>query len=217
MKNPLALMLAAALALYLVDCGGGGGAGDNNTTPSGGEDSTPENEAFHLGDTVTTDDIELTLTGFEYGEWLSCSLAIDDVQNDNFLLPPADGRDLTYTLKQEATEGHILITFSFEVKSFSKTTLDISDIFERFDVDYNDGYLFENSGLFVDLANKWRPVNGLLDAEIEPLDSTVYEFRGYLEVPEEVVSNTDSSLNLNVYLDGHVHGRTIPDFIFNIR
>ena len=246
MKKLLALILAAALALSLVACGGDSGTGDTNTpsggngdttgtdTPSGGgEDSTLESEVFHLGDTVTTDDIEITLIRVESGSALYGSLARNNVRNEYFLRPTSlltDGeleareREIEEFIKKygippvkyEADDGRILVAFAFEVKSISKTALCIEDIFERVDIDYNNGYIFEfaQCGLYAGIGNLW--IN-YTSEKIEPLDSTVYEFRGYADVPEEVMNNTDNSLNLNVYLNGRIHGRTTPDIIFNIR
>ncbi len=248
MKKLLALILAAALALSLVACGGGSGAGDTNTsstgngdttstgTPSGGgEDSTPDEtsssdgQVFHLGDTVTTGDLELTLTKFEYGEILDNTSATNNIRNENYLLPLPDDEIGRYeALKQytpgaityEASDGHILISFAIEVKSFSKTALNLRYIFDRIDIDYNNGYTFEYTpGLQVNIDDSWENPDG----EIEPLNNKIYEFRGYAEVPEEVMTNTENSLNVNIYLDGQIYGitnvtgRTTPDLIFNIR
>lgn len=87
---------------------------------------------------------------------------------------------------------------------------------ERIDIDYNDGYIFEQSKLCAGIGGSWEDTY-YADGKIEPLDSTVYEFRGYADVPEEVINNTDISLNLNVYLNGRIHGRTTPDIVFNVR
>ncbi len=247
MKKLLALMLAAALALSLAACGGGGGTEDSNTssggngdatstdTPSGGgEDSTPESEVFHLGDTVTTDDIEITLIRVESGTTLYNNVATNNVRDEYYLRPTslltdeeleAQKRQDEYIQKHygvtptsyEADDGRILVAFAFEVKSISKTALPIDTILERIDIDYNNGYIFEQSKLCAGIGGSWEDAYYATDEKIEPLDSTVYEFRGYADVPEEVMSNTDNSLNLNVYLNGRIQGRTTPDIIFNVR
>lgn len=250
MKKLLALMLAAALALSLVACGGGSGAEDNNdtSTPStgngdttsndtpsgGGEDSTPESKVFHLGDTVTTDDIEITLIRVESDTTLYNNVATNNVRDEYYLRPTSlltseeleeHKRQEEYIQKNygvsptsyEADDGRILVAFSFEVKSISKTALVIDTILERIDIDYNDGYIFEQSKLCVGVDGSWEDAYYATNEKIEPLDSTVYEFRGYADVPEEVMNNTDNSLNLNVYLNGRVKGRTTPDIIFNVR
>ena len=103
------------------------------------------------------------------------------------------------------------------MKSISKTALPIDTILERVDIDYNNGYIFEQSQLCAGIGGSWEDAYYATDAKIEPLDSTVYEFRGYAYLPEEVMNNTDSSLNLNVYLNGRSHGRTTPDIVFNVR
>ena len=112
MKKTLALILTAALVLSLAACGGSGGTEDSNTsgtgngdttstdTPSGGgEDSTPENEVFHLGDTVTTDDIEITLIRVESGDTLYNNVATDNVRDEYYLRP-------TSLLTDEELEAH---------------------------------------------------------------------------------------------------------------
>ena len=235
MKKTLALILTAALVLSLAACGGSGGTEDSNTsgtgngdttstdTPSGGgEDSTPENEVFHLGDTVTTDDT------------LYNNVATDNVRDEYYLRPTSLLTDEELEAKKwqdeyiqkhygvspityEADDGRILVAFAFEVKSISKTALPIDTILERVDIDYNNGYIFEQSELCAGIGGSWEDAYYATDEKIEPLDSTVYEFRGYADVPEEVMNNTDSSLNLNVYLNGRSHGRTTPDIVFNVR
>ena len=247
MKKTLALILTAALVLSLAACGGSGGTEDSNTsdtgngdttstdTPSGGgEDSTPENEVFHLGDTVTTDDIEITLIRVESGDILYNNVATDNVRDEYYLRPTSLLTDEELEAKKwqdeyiqkhygvspityEADDGRILVAFAFEVKSISKTALPIDTILERVDIDYNNGYIFEQSELCAGIGGSWENTYYATDAKIEPLDSTVYEFRGYADVPEEVMNNTDSSLNLNVYLNGRSHGRTTPDIVFNVR
>ena len=235
MKKLFALRLASALALSLAACGGGAGDSTSTSKPSGGgEDSTPENEVFYLGDTVTTDDIEITLIRVESGDTLYNNVATDNVRDEYYLRPTslltneeleAHKRQEEYIQKHygvtptsyEADDGRILVAFAFEVKSISKTALAIDTILERIDIDYNDGYIFEQSKLCAGIGGSWEDAYYATDEKIEPLDSTVYEFRGYADVPEEVMNNTDNSLNLNVYLNGRSHGRTTPDIIFNVR
>ena len=56
MKKLLALMLAAALALFLVACGDDSGAGDTNTPSTGNGDETSTNTpSGGNGDTTSTD------------------------------------------------------------------------------------------------------------------------------------------------------------------
>ena len=241
MKKTLALILIAALTLSLAACGGSNGKENNNTSSTGnttssggGEDSTPENEVFHLGDTVTTDDIEITLIRVESGDILYNNVATDNVRDEYYLRPTSLLTDEELEAKKwqdeyiqkhygvspityEADDGRILVAFAFEVKSISKTALPIDTILERIDIDYNNGYIFEQSKLCAGIGGSWEDAYYATDAKIEPLDSTVYEFRGYADVPEEVMNNTDSSLNLNVYLNGRSHGRTTPDIVFNVR
>ena len=141
MKKLLALVLAATMALSLMACGGGNtdkqDAPSQDTTTQTSEPTTPESEVFHLGDTVTFDDIELTLTRFEFGDILDNSTSYKGAINEDYLLPITDEvareayrKNTDYQLKivpnlatYEATEGHIMVAFSFEVKSNSKTAL----------------------------------------------------------------------------------------------
>ena len=241
MKKTLALILIAALTLSLAACGGSNGKENNNTSSTGnttssggGEDSTPENEVFHLGDTVTTDDIEITLIRVESGTTLYNNVATNNVRDEYYLRPTSLLTDEELEAKKwqdeyiqkhygvspityEADDGRILVAFAFEVKSISKTALPIDTLLERIDIDYNNGYIFEQSKLCAGIGGSWENSYYATDEKIEPLDSTVYEFRGYADVPEEVMNNTDNSLNLNVYLNGRSHGRTTPDIVFNVR
>ena len=56
MKKLLALMLAAALALFLVACGGDSGAGDTNTPSTGNEDTTSTDTPSDGGENSTPDE-----------------------------------------------------------------------------------------------------------------------------------------------------------------
>ena len=231
MKKLLALILAAALALSLVACGGDSGAGDTNTpstgngdttsadTPSGsGEDSTPdetsEPQGLKVGDTTKTNSFEFTLTSVDFANELNT-----DTNNENFMLPLAEGENNSGNFHIKAPDGNILLTFTFTYNYIGKDGT--NDPFYQLAtpcISYGDGYTFDGSKNteFVVIGRKdtedayWiclshiygldvYKIAGLLMSgwEYKPLDKTIYEGRGYISVPLEVYENTDEPLSIS--------------------
>ena len=230
MKKLLALILAAALALSLVACGGGGGADDNNTpsggngdatstdTPSsGGEDSAPteeepqeEVEYAAIGDMVATDKVEFILDTFQLSEYVYM-----DSRNPDMILSPLSEEELASLDGDEqyghADSGKVLATMSFSIKNIGKTplkdfvtystgsTIQLSGYIE---LDY-DGYLFRgDNSVFIDCADGLTnevSFFGSTTLELDVLEDA-HNYKGYIAVPYEVMSNTDKPLYLNIYL-----------------
>lgn len=68
---------------------------------------------------------------------------------------------------------------------------------------FKDYYIVRQSNVWEILSNDTTPPFGLTSADnnYKPLDSTVYECRGFISVPKEVAENTDASLILT-FLEG---------------
>lgn len=241
MKKLLALILAAALALSLVACGGGSGAGDNNTpstgngettstdAPSGsGEDNkqeeTSEPQGLKVGDTITNDNFEFTLTSVEFAhELYTFSNEANTTCDDNFMLPLSETETNPGGLKIRAKDGNILLTFTFTYKFIGKSAF--SDTFRELGgpcVYYGDGYMFNGNdtsapseyAIFVktddDNRTEWYilshsrglDVHGAtelpaINSNYKPLDNTIYTCRGYITVPIEVSENTEESFAIS--------------------
>ena len=211
MKKLLALMLAAALALSLVACGGGGGTGDNNTpstgngdttstdTPSGGEENSKSEESdaneeipeLSIGETTTVGEIEFTLNWVEIGELLD-----GDVSSDNCLKTPDEA--ITQRKLTPENDTKVLAGFSITAKNLGKETCTFN-LENCFALDYNDGYKFncDNTYTFTTKIGQWAICKGL---NLEPL-SEATEFRGVIEIPKEVMENTDTELKFLANVD----------------
>ena len=157
MKKLLALILAAALALSLVACGGGGGTGDTNTpsTPSGGGDSIPEDTGepadyveddtrYQLGDTVSTDILELTVKKASlalYAKGPVYTLS-GETTNIDEAYEPADGS--SYCLFK-CNKGRVLVCLDFILKNTDRYDLNTDDCNIEF-VIRKDGDTFDVKG-----------------------------------------------------------------------
>lgn len=226
MKKLLALILAAALALSLVACGGDSGAGDTNTpstgngdttstdTPSGGgEDNTsPEIQELALGDTISTDNWEFTLTKVTFGTNL-CK----ETESDDYMIVDGDYETTytyggeTYNLSYVAEDGRAFVAVAYTMKYNGKETVKTFNQLPKLKVDYSGGYLFEDSpytggSLSVRVDGVFEEVKS---PTIEPL-SPAAEYRDCFDVPIEVMENADAPVKIIVTLDG-------VDYIYSVR
>ena len=244
MKKLLALILAAALALSLVACGGDSGAGDTNTpsggngdttstdTPSGGEDSTQEEPSeLKVGDTITNDRFEFTLTSVDFTDKLNI-----DCYSEDFMLPYEEENEKGPSF---AEEGYIWLIFSFTYKFIGRERFE--DGFRTLGapcVTYGDSYIFDGNeyytrddgkyGIYAKESNDvlWNILsnsknivlyrilgyeknsNGAINGDpyiseiYEPLDKSIYECRGFISVPLEVYENTDEPLSISFNMFG---------------
>lgn len=205
MKKTISLLLVLVLCLSLCACGGGNDTPTEDTPQkeTTGNDTLTEviedNAELTIGDTVQNDLFELTLTSFEFTNELNGKST-----DDNFFLPVADGESASTTLKPE--EGEVYISFTFEYKFIGKTEQTVGTYFIPF-IRYNDEYGFYKGYCITQKSSAWE----LLDADTipplglssfsktyKPLDSTVYECRGFIGVPQEVADNVDGSLTIEL-------------------
>ena len=209
MKKALSLILALVLCLSLCACGG-------NNTPE--KTDTSEIGTFEVGTAVRTEVAEFTLTEATDGvrsalqvlyvagdigqEYLSEDITLADLPEDIITL--LHNKHLTYSL--------MMLTFT--IKNIGKDTLNDFVSFpeqggqsRRLDdlvrINYNDGYLF-NAGD--------RIGAGVLD--MAPL-SPATEYDVTINVPEEVLLNTDAPLLVEVALPNGDGNTTI--FTYKIR
>lgn len=210
MQKLLALLLVALMSISMVACGEETTSTENNTNQAMDETTTNEasfdteekDKGLTFGDTVQDDYFELTLTRAEFAQELN-----GDTSSDNFMLPVTEGESVSTSVK--ASDENIYLSFSFEYKYIGKTEKTMGTYF-RPHVTYNgeyyffkDYYIVRQSNVWEILSNDTTPPFGLTSADnnYKPLDSTVYECRGFISVPKEVAENTDASLILT-FLEG---------------
>ena len=165
MKKLLALILAAALALSLVACGGGSGAEDTNTpstgngdTPNGGGDSIPEDTGepadyveddtrYQLGDTVSTDILELTVKKASLAYYAKGANTTTDGKNRTTNIDeayePADGSSYCF---YKCNKGRVLVCLDFILKNTDRSSLNTTDGYNVEFVIRKDGDTFDVKG-----------------------------------------------------------------------
>lgn len=193
-KKILALSLAIITCFSLCACGG------------------EEIEKFKVGEVASTSKAEFTLTRFEIGEVLDNSTSYDEymvvIENPT----NADKQSGQYANPFVAESGKCLISITFTIKNIGKETLDwVGDsryVADMLKINYNNGYEFEfeddDCALYTD--GSWERNGVLLD--IEPL-SNACEYRAYVEVSSEVMTDTSNSLVLQVKLPTDKRSQTI--------
>lgn len=227
MKKLWAVILAAALALSLAACAAAPAEeteepADSTTetpaevTPETPAEETPETEApaeeaapaeYALGDTVETDRWRFTLTAFTLGTNL-CK----DTESDDYLIVDGDYEttftwgDETYDLAYVAADGRAFAAVGYEMQYLGKETLESMDQLPDVWVDYDDGYIFADppytdGTAFVRVDGTFTPVDEQNLWQLEPL-SPQAEYRDCLDIPREVLDNTDAPIRLVVSLDG---------------
>lgn len=163
---------------------------------------------YEIGGTVTTRDFEFTLKDVQYGENL-CILS----QRAEYLQPvdPADYKQQDHWSGSKSThtaeDGRTFVSISFNLKytGKKKTSYQPSLV-----LDYNNGYTFD--------YKENKPVNDYFSVNVEtngnyqwnyetkhdfePLSSSNLEFRTYVDVPKEVMDNTQNPLKVIVKLQG---------------
>lgn len=223
MKKTFAFFLAVVLSFSLAACSGDG-TGDANA-PSAGKDSAAggagELQGIKVGDTITNDNFEFTLTRVEFANELYTFLDHDNTKyDDHFMLPLSDSETNPGGLEVKARGDTIMLTFTFRYKFIGKSAF--SDTFRRLGapcVYYGDGYTFDGNsasasseyaifvetddsnraGWYILSHSTWLDVQGAthllaIDRDYNPLDDTTYTCRGYITLPLETYENTDEPL-----------------------
>jgi hypothetical protein len=149
---------------------GGSDSSNADAVTSGGSDSssnTPNVQLVSIGDTITTDSLELTIRNAGFSRKVE---------------PPNPSSYYTY---YDAENGKVYFAIRVEVKNLGKNDLDCDEVFSA-TADYNDGYTYtgfttveeDNGGNFT-YANI---------TSIAPLETRGLQY--LIDCPEEVESST---------------------------
>lgn len=214
-KKYTSLVLAIIMSVSLVACGSNAQTESKPKEEVKTESSQTETEnqtdtsevSYGVGDTITSDYLEMTLKSVEFVD------GVNRKANDsNFMTPitEEEAKELGNNNFALAAEGKTLLLFTFEYKYIGKDSKSLNGIGQPF-VTYGDDYKF-NSMYFVGVKkaeNNWLCLSsdnntGFTEASshYEPLDSTIYECKGYIVVPKEVAENQDSSLKISFGFGG---------------
>lgn len=139
MKRIIALLLALMMCLSLCGCGGG---------------NTPK---LSLGETVSSDLIELTLSDVQLGYFAEAgAYRYSDkimVNLDEAYLPSDNSDGFAFFT---SSKGHCLVCFDFTIKNIDRDTLDLGNYFYEtnlsFTIDY-DGNSFAVNGYSIHSGN----------------------------------------------------------------
>lgn len=179
------------------------------------EESTPvetaitENAVYEIGEIVTTEVAEFSLTRFEYGKMLkNASFSTDEEPDSEYLLPTEEVQKNNPFV---AEDGKIMISFSYTLKNTGKKELTFPVNMGIY-ADYNGGYEFEAD---VNLI-KGKYVITKDTTSLDPL-SEACEGRGYIEVPLEVMENEEAPLFLSINLPLDNNSETATNVVYNLR
>mgnify|MGYP002541620729 FL=1 len=195
MKKLLALTLSAVFMVSLVACGSG-------------DTETPEE--LSVGDTITTDIMEFTLTRVEFADRLKYAQFVSGQTPDQEYLLPIDEPQTNTSYTFEADDGYKLLSYSYTLNYTGKEEIEVETAMGISAV-YDDGYTFE---IATD-AYLWSDFISIDGTTIlHPLDPQG-EGRGYMKVPSEVESNTAAPLKITVSIPNG-DGSTV-DAVYTIR
>lgn len=200
MKKALSFMLAATLILSLAACGNEGNTSNNNSTSATNE--------LSVGDTLTSNIIEFTLTRVEFADQLKYASFSTGTSPDVEYMLPTDEPQSNKTFVAE--DGYTMLSYSYTLRYTGKEEIEVETAM-GITADYNDGYIFE---VWSD-AYMWSDyisIDG--DTKLKPLDPQG-EGRGCMKVPDEVAENADTPLKIAVSIpngDG-----TFVDAIYTVR
>lgn len=166
---------------------------------SNDENNTKQTVNHNIGETVSTDSVELKIQDVSYGKYLYRDL------DDNYLMASNDPAG-----KYFSVDGFAFVSIQYTVKNIGKTTItqyvpssenSISGVLSgMFSLDYNNGYKY----YVVDVFN--HVVSCTFGDNIEAIESfsdlvpltEAKTYRTVIQVPEEVITQTDNNLLLNV-------------------
>ncbi len=198
MKRNKALLstLFLSIGLTLAACGTAQNASaESNDTTNKNAAASEQQETFSIGDTITTDLMEFTLTRIEFGAVLkNATFSTGQKPDEEYLLPLEKESSSTDFV---ADSGNTFLTYSYTIKYLGKEEMEIPTDMDMV-VNYDDGYTFD----IEHSAYMWSDYIQLKDTtKLKPLD-VAGEGRGYVKVPEAVATEIDKALTITV---------TIPD------
>lgn len=210
MKKMIALLMALLVCLSLCACGGGNSVSET-TEPT--EATEPSIVKFAVGETASTEVIEFTLNSVEFADHLSLT------PGDEYLTPIS--ADASGGLIPN--DGKIFVCFSFTVKNIGKVKLGTT-AYNTLSLVYSDGYTFEVDpyNTFVRTDDNFyllQRMNGLLSLDVL---SDAQTYRGYIQVPTEVMEHTEEPLELKINLqkdedDVGLTSDLYTEFVFDLR
>ena len=198
MKKRIAIILVSILCLSISACGG-------NTSDTTETNSLTETEAntfnesknitYSVGDTVNTDKAQFMLQNFEFAHVLLANY------DENYLTPTTMDNIETGNKFNVPDEGKVFISFSFTLQNIGKTKLDnfitndhgsTNCLYGYVTIEYADGYIFggdKETCIHKNSGDSWPLGQMKLDI-LAPAN----EYRGYIEVPMELMTNSDTPL-----------------------
>lgn len=183
MKKTISLLMALVLCLSLCACGG-----ESNTSSA---DNTPTAQELSIGDIITTDIIEFSLTRVEFADQLKHTTFSTGQQPDTEYMLPTTEYQSNKTFV--ADEGYTFLSYSYSLKYTGKEEIEVETAM-GISADYNNGYTFE---VWSDayMWSNYISIDG--DTKLKPLDPPG-EGRGCMKVPEEVSTNSTVPLKINI-------------------
>lgn len=177
----------------------------NGGTSSAPEDTSPSTILYQIGDTVSTDVIEFTLTGFDYIYNLDPKTYAEKDNNRGGSIGP--GKDMVFANPE------------YIIKNISKESVFVREAVE-FTVDYNDGFKYsmnDNICYIVDLPGitwTWysRGSGKGSAVSLSPLISADYDT--YIPASDMIATDDSSPLLLIVSI---LSSNGYDDFVFQIR
>lgn len=159
---------------------------------------------YEIGDTVSTDMVEFTLTGFDYVYHLKPSNYAEKEDNSGGSLGP--GTDMVFANPE------------YTVTNISQSAVDVNNVIE-FSADYKDGYIFNmyDGVSYMRCSSLTRKITGRgsstgVSMALSPLSTDKYEM--YFAANALIETDTSSTLLLRVILDS-TSGE--EEFVFKIR
>lgn len=173
MKKIILFILTVAMSISLLACG----------------ESKPQTAEFDS--TITTGDFEITVNS---DILTATQLNGDTDQYEEFLTTDMTnyGDEVLCDVTLVAKEGYTQVVIQYSVKNIGKED---SVLDESISLNYNDGYTYDVNEQYwiMGETDDWHKFTTV---KLSPL-STI-QCKAYFYVPEEVFSNTDSSLKLNI-------------------
>ena len=198
--------MIALCVCFLCACGGNEDGTGNNSS-SGSEESVSIEE-LELGDVVSTDIMNFSLTRVEFADQLKHASFSSFTEPDKEYMLPTDIKQSNQTFV--AKEGEKMLSYSYTIEFTGKEEYEFQTDMS-ITADYNNGYKFETWSC----AYMWSSYVSLHDTTtLKPLGEAG-EGRGCMRVPTEVATNDTAPLKLYVSVpngDG-----TTTDVVYVVR
>lgn len=227
-----ALLACAMLALSLVACGGSSGGNVSEQSPTPSEESTtseadtsqpeatdaeePEEPAvtYKLGDTVSTDLVELTPSSVQFAIALENSVPFGNditAADDHYLQPKEYNAEEDAKNAFVASKGNVLVSIEFTVNNLDRTSQYLGDNGDLVTVTYGGKSYTEADSVehgWYEVEEDHRSVSGTTIAYMLLMNEGPEAYRGYYEMPFEP-SSLDDTFEITFNLPS-VSGETVP-------